>query len=248
MPVPYNDIKYNFMNRFFLDNFSFQNEKLLISNKNIIHQINNVLRLKPNEQIICLDNSGFEFIVKLEAINKNEIQGKIIKKYKNQAEPEMEINVFQALPKQMNKFELIIQKGTELGVKKIIPLITRYTERFSFTNRDRLERIIKEAAEQSGRGVLPVLNEPIKFSDLILNLKSEQNLIAYEKEDKVYLKDFCQKLDYSRPINIFIGPEGGFSEEEITFAKQNNFQTFSLGKLILRTETAALAVVSRIIL
>ncbi len=235
------------MHRFFLDKSLFQKDKVLIANKNIIHQINNVLRLKQNEEIICLDNSGYEFLVELEAINKNEVQGKIIEKTKNQAEPEIKIHLYQALPKQMAKFELVLQKCTELGVKKIIPLITHYTERFHLANRERLERIIQEAAEQSGRGLLPALTEPMKFADLILNLKSEQNLIAYEKEDKLYLKDLCPKLDYSKEINLFIGSEGGFFQEEINEAKKNNFQTFSLGKLILRTETAALAAVSAII-
>lgn len=210
----------------------------------LAHQISSVLRMKEGERFIGLDNSGSEYIVELKEIKKGFISGQIIDLYQSENEPSEIITLYQALPKQMARLEFVLQKGTELGVKSFVPIITDRTERRDFSNRNRLEMIVKEAAEQCGRAVLPEIQKISFFKDILVSPPAGENLLAYEGENQLILSSLRPHLYMKKPINIFIGPEGGLTPEEVKEADSKDFKIFSLGKLILRTETAGIAVIS----
>ena len=163
--------------------------------------------------------------------------------------------MFQGIPKK-DKFELIIQKAVELGVYEIVPVMTdRVVVKLEDANKEekKLERwqtIAKEAAKQSGRGLIPVIKPVHDFSAAITAMsKMDLALIPYEKAgDMNYTRDILCELSRYSSIGVFIGPEGGFSDEEISKAIQNNIKPITLGKRILRTETAGLAILSMMVL
>lgn len=228
--------------RFFIEPKNLQVDKAKIGDKDLIHQINKVLRLNTGDQITLLDNSGFEYLVSLEK-NDQEIEGKIIKKTKNENEPNKRIILCQSLLKN-DHFEQVLKFGTNLGVSKFIPIISQRSivKEISLSKKQRFESIIKESAEQSCRGILPELSMPILFKDLKEEIKNQIGfkLIAWEEEKNKTIKDFQSQIRDNQNIYILIGPEGGFDQSELVLAKEIGFESFSLGKLILRSEIAGL--------
>jgi 16S rRNA (uracil1498-N3)-methyltransferase len=198
--------------------------------KEISHQIKNVLKIKKGEKIILFDNSGYDFI--------SEFLGsgaKIIEKVLNRREPERKVFLFQSLLKKDN-MEWIFQKGTEVGVFEFVPVLSARSIKKDF-NEARAKKIIKEAAEQSGRAILPKINPALDFSE---SLKFVQ-----EKRLSGLICDLNAKHHISESLKepamaLFVGPEGGFTEEEISEAKEFGFKSVSLGRLALRAETAAI--------
>ncbi|MDP4007562.1 MAG: RsmE family RNA methyltransferase [Candidatus Peregrinibacteria bacterium] len=219
--------------------------------KEICHQILNVLRMKTNDKVILLDNSGFEYTCEITVHGKN-ISYKVLEKNKNTLEPTINTILYQSILKSSERLEFAMQKATELGVMTIVPLITERCQVATLRKKDRFEKIIKEASEQSERGLLPTLENPIKFNDLIKTLDTSlktTNLFFYEgaRHDKFELPSL------SKNVNVIIGPEGGFSPEEAlqieTFCKKNkNSYTLSLGKRILRSETASIVALAQILI
>ena len=207
----------------------------------ISHQITRVLRLKSENQVTVLDNLGSEFLVNLVAINAKQCLGRIIQKKQVENELKTKLNLFIALT-QREKFEFILQKCTEIGVDSITPIISIRSLVNSAANwtgkKERWDRILKEAAEQSGRGHIPVLLEPVDFKAAI-NSHSPVKLIAWEEEKQKNLKRILEGCAADQ-VALLIGPEGGFEEAEIEMAKEAGWLPFSLGKRILRMETAAI--------
>ena len=228
------------MHRFFLAPNLLQHDQIHFPVE-ISHQMDRVLRLKVNTRVIVLDNLGNEFEVNLIKIDSNQCIGEIIFKKQSRSEPKTKLNLFVALT-QREKFELILQKCTEIGVSSITPIIS---ER-SLVNkpvdwnkkRERWQRIIKEAAEQCGRGYIPQLSEPQSFINAI-QLPATFKLIAWETENQLDLKQILRD-EPVKQIALIIGPEGGFEEKEIQQAIESGWVPFSLGKRILRMETAAM--------
>ncbi|MGC8775975.1 MAG: RsmE family RNA methyltransferase [Minisyncoccia bacterium] len=226
------------LHRFIYD-FDLTKDKVLITDKSIIFQIQKVLRLKTGKEIILVNNFGQEAQIKILNFDNGMILGKILNIYELNRESQKEVNLYVSILKKEN-FELVCQKATELGIKNIIPLISKYTVKLNF-NRERLERIIKEAAEQSGRTSIPHLLNIQKFNDIILNLKNnnfKQLNLFFDPNGKNF-KEVLKLISANEKINIFIGPEGGWSEEELNLAKENNFEIVKLSDLIFRAETAA---------
>lgn len=234
------------MQRFFVTPESIQGQEAILTDPDIIHQLSRVLRVQENEKIILLDNSGTEFEVKLTAINKTEIKGEVLSQKQNQAEPVIQITLFQALTKSPERFEQVVQHGTEVGIVKFVPIITERTEVQKIRNPERLRRIIREAAEQSERGIIPELTDPVQ-TRFIASPKEGTSIIGDSYSQKPLLSELLPELKKAQQINIFIGPEGGFSEAEIQAAQKAGIQKFSLGPRILRTETAGIAVASTIL-
>ena len=133
-------------------------------------------------------------------------------------------------------FEIAVQKAVEVGVKEIVPIITARTVKFGL-NKERLEKIIKEAAEQSGRGILPNLNEAIDFDKAIIEAKNKNEVNLFFQIGYPPLGHSMSKF---KKIGVFVGPEGGWTEEETKIAQSNGFTLVGLGKTILRAETAAI--------
>ncbi len=153
--------------------------------------------------------------------------------------------LYQAIPKKQDVFELVLQKATELGVSEIVPLITKRTERPTLGKWDRMRTIMVEATEQSNRTRVPELSQPVDFEKAV---DQPHCYIAYESGKEPPLSKMLPEIRKADTIRLLIGPEGGFDPAEIQLALEKGAKTFGLGSTILRTETAAIAMVSLILL
>ena len=233
------------MHRFFVDKKNISDKQVIITDSRV-HQIRDVLRMKIGDDIIVLDNTGFEYQVSLTKFSSNEVIGEIVYKKQSEAEPKTRITLFQSLLAR-EKFELVLQKCTEVGVESFVPIVTersivRRPEKITNKKHTRFESIITEAAEQSARGKIPTLASPIKLSQAVSELNNfDICLFGSMEKECATLKQMLQNAD-TAPVNValFIGPEGGFSEKEYENFNSRGVSAFSLGKRILRTETAAI--------
>ena len=232
------------MNRFFIPKDQVKGDTLSICGSDVNH-IKNVLRKQISDEIICFDGSGFEYLSKIENISKDRITLKIISRNHSEIEPKIQINLCQCLPKQ-GKMDDIVKKSVELGVHEITPVISERSIPKK-GNIERWQKIAKEAAQQSGRLIVPEVFPPHYFDEILhIAEKAKLKLIAYEGEKTKHLKDVLKTTNPSS-VAVFVGPEGGFSAEEVKTAIDHGFECVSLGKRILRTETAGLAVISMIL-
>ena len=208
------------------------------------HQIINVLRMQPGDTIMVLDNSGTEWQVELTAVGKRDATGKITAHHSTVGEPKLHLTLYQGTLK-AQKFEWVLQKGTELGVSYFVPVVCqRSVVRDGFEKKvGRWQQIIQEAAEQSGRGKLPHLAQPMNLPNAIAQC-SGPSIMPWENSTEVGLKAALSTNPST--INLFIGPEGGFTAEEAILAEQAGTHLITLGPRILRAETAALAVCAAI--
>jgi len=234
------------MHKIFIDKKNICHEKKLIyiRDENIAHI--KALRLNREDEIIICDGDKNDYFCVIEQKNNNLIALRIINIKRATTEPEIKLFLFQALLKN-NKLDFIIQKGVELGVNKIFIFISNNCERnydFAKNKLLRWNKISKFAAEQSGRGIIPEIIAPINFRDAInLTRDINLNLIAHEKCETE--KNFKKNLSrLAKSVSIFIGPEGGFTQEEIALAVKNNLEQVNFGKRILRAETAAIFAIS----
>ncbi len=228
------------LQRFFIDPDAVLGNEVILGDKDIISQIKNVLRLRAGDKVIFLDGTGKEYIAVIKEISNSAINCGIESLAENKNEPELKIILCQALCKK-DKFEWVLQKGTEAGVSEFIPILAERSEKFGL-NRERAEKILKESAEQSERGVVPKLHDIQKFSDYILSLSKDEDVIILDKSGKNIKHYTLTPKPYT--LNVFIGPEGGWTSEELAFAKENGAEVVSLGKTVLRTETAGLVAAS----
>lgn len=228
------------MSKFFISNNLIKDDKVFINGENANHIINS-LRCKIGEEIEISSGDGYDYICKIEEISKNNVVAKIIDCFGNESEPKVKITLYQGLPK-AEKMELIIQKCVELGIDEIVPVNTdRCIVKLAGKEDKKIARwnkISEAAAKQSRRGKIPTIHSVINFNDAIKQAtKNDLNIIPYEKEQNIGIKNIIKDFK-GENIGIFIGPEGGFSEKEIQIAKENNVLPITLGKRILRTETA----------
>ncbi len=221
----------------FLGDFNLDQKEVKVTGAGFISQLINVLRLKAGDSIIVADGKLNEAEAEIKKINKHAVILEIIKIYKNQNESARHAILYCGILKKEN-FELVVQKATEVGVKEIVPLITTRTVKLNL-NMDRLKKILKEAAEQSGRGMMPILHDPVNFEKAIAAVKSNKTNLFFDSSG-ILTPGVIKVTPGVGGLGIFIGPEGGWSEEEVTLAKKNNFEIVSLGKLTLRAETAAI--------
>ena len=221
----------------FISNFDLSKAQLEINDKEIVNQMKNVLRLKVGELVELCDGKGISTMVDIVEIRKNNIKVKITTPLHQDSAGQnstKKVNLFCAILKKEN-FELVVQKTTECGVSKIVPIITSRTIKNGL-NLERLKKIAKEASEQCGRITIPEILEPIKFIEITEGSPLYGINIIFDANGKP-LGGLAAKGEF---INIFIGPEGGWTKEEIEKTKKLNFKTASLGPLTLRGETAAI--------
>jgi len=240
------------MNRFFADrkNIIEDQQRIFIDDPEDVKHIGKVLRLAEKDIIEICDGENGIYIGEISTISKGKVEVKIQEKKISDTEPPIEVTLFQGIPKGA-KMEMIIQKCTELGIHSIIPLNTSRTVVQLKDRKDeikkiaRWQKIAQEAAKQSKRGVIPNVGQPIEFSDLEETLAAfDFAIIPYEKETRIGLKSLLKNKIGQRKIAVIIGPEGGFEEAEIEKAKEFGSVPITLGKRILRTETAGFVVLS----
>ncbi len=211
--------------------------------------IKNVLRLKRGDNITVSDGMGIDYAVTVESFEINCVVTRIVRSQNNFTEPPIDITLFQGIPKS-DKMDLIIQKSIELGVKRIFPvLMERTVVRFG-SDKDidnkasRWQRIAFEAAKQCSRGIIPKIERPVTYDyALELSKESQLSIVPYEKEKSSTLKQLLRRSP-AKSVAVFIGPEGGFSEDEVKKAELSEAVPVTLGPRILRTETAGIAVLS----
>ena len=190
----------------------------------------NILRFKDGERFVLFDGSGYDFISEFSEENI-----RIVEKVLNRREPERKIFLFQSLLKK-DKMEWVFQKGTELGVFEFVPIISARSIKKDFKE-ERARKIINEAAEQSGRAILPKVREAMIFKNALEFVQSERlSGIIADPNSKKHISEALRE----NKMALFVGPEGGFTEEEISEAKEHGFKATSLGRLQLRAETAAI--------
>ncbi|MCL4877607.1 MAG: 16S rRNA (uracil(1498)-N(3))-methyltransferase [Anaerolineae bacterium] len=225
------------MHRFFVSPDAIQGNTVTLPEP-AAHQIRNVLRMRAGAHIVVLDNRGWEYTTEIIEIERKYVTGQIIEKQAAQGEPRVHLTLYQAILKRHN-FELVLQKCTEIGVTCFVPMITERTvvSDVKESKRERWERIVTEAAEQSRRGKIPELRDPLEFEHAVSELSQyEIALIPYENEQDTGLRDILRPNILSAAV--LIGPEGGFSEQEIALA--HHASPITLGARILRAETAAI--------
>lgn len=237
------------MRKFFVKSNQIVNNVINIIGEDVNH-IKNVLRLEKNENIkICDSENSINYICEIEEISKDNIRCKILEIAKNEAEGKVELDIYQGLPK-ADKMELIIQKGTELGVSKFIPTkfdrcIVKLDSKDEIKKIERWQKIAEVAAKQSGRDLIPKIEKIINLEQININ-QYDLVILAYEEEKestiKNILKNITQKDKYK--IAVIIGPEGGITSKEVDILKSKGANVVTLGNRILRTETVALYVAS----
>jgi 16S rRNA (uracil1498-N3)-methyltransferase len=229
--------------RFFLKNICLNGSEIKITDPDLLYQINKVLRLRLAQEIAVFDGQN-EYLIMIKNIGAKEITGEIIKIIKNKSEAKINLNLYQALLKQ-DHFEFVIKHGTSLGIKKFIPLITERTicREVSDNKITRWQKISQEATEQSNRLCIPEITEPINLNKIV-GEKSSLNLVAWEGAKNSLAKILPSVAP--KNINLFIGPEGGFSKKEIKMLEKVDAKVFLFGPRILRAEFAGLAITSAI--
>jgi 16S rRNA (uracil1498-N3)-methyltransferase len=209
------------------------------------HQLRNVLRLRPGAQVIVLDNSGTEYQVALERLERDAATGHVEDAHRAETEPRVKVTLYQSLLKG-DRFEWVLQKGTELGASRFVPMFAERTvgrgPAWVERRRDRLERIIREAAEQSRRGRLPELGSTLSFEEACVESVATHDLsilpaVAAGGEG---LAATLQAGPEIGRLALLIGPEGGLTAEEVACAERCGLRVVTLGSRILRAETAGI--------
>lgn len=241
------------MSRYFISDDNIFEDKIIIKGEDVNH-IKNVLRCKVGDMLVLSNGDGIDFQVRIDSFEQRQIITKIENVSKSKTEPPLSITLFQGIPKG-NKMDFIVQKSVELGIKRIVPIITERTiSRFS-NEKDkakkalRWQRIALEAAKQCNRSIIPKVDTPMNFTN-IMNLFNNFDFIVlpYEMEKCMTLENSIREIKADgvkiKSIGLIIGPEGGFSEEEVDEAVNRGAKSVTLGPRILRTETAGLAVLA----
>jgi 16S rRNA (uracil1498-N3)-methyltransferase len=242
------------MQRYFVPPERWEDNRVMITEDDAKH-ISKVMRMQAGDQIICSDNNGRSSLCKIISVDHGTVEAQIVEEILQDSEIPVKVTIAQGLPK-ADKLELIIQKGTELGAHSFFPFtadrtIVRWDDKKSAKKKERLEKIAKEAAEQSHRNIIPEIYEPGTFKDLLkLAERYKIKIVAYEEEAKQEEKSrFASALSALKngdSLLCVIGPEGGISEKEAGALKEHGFELCGLGPRILRTETAPLYILSAI--
>lgn len=241
------------MYHFFVEQEQIGAELISVTGSDVNH-IKNVLRMKPGETVLISSRTGGDYLCKVAEIQPEEVQMEILEARESKMELPARIHLFQGLPKG-DKMELIIQKAVELGVYRIIPVDTRRTvvrldAKKEESKVKRWNAISESAAKQSKRSLIPEVSGVMSFKDALAETKDYGlKMIPYEcAEGMGQTRELIKRAQAGMDIAVFIGPEGGFEEDEIEKAQAAGVLPVTLGKRILRTETAGLCILSALML
>lgn len=238
------------MHKFFVETEQINNNKIKIVNEDYNH-IANVLRMKNGDSVLITNKKSQEtFNCKIEKITANEVICNIINVENKNVEMNVNVDIFQGLPK-ADKMEYIIQKCVELGVHKIIPVNMKYCIakiKDEEKKNIRWNKIAEVAAKQCKRNVIPKIEKSININQLCCELKNyDLVILAYENEENITIKTVLKENKNAKNIAVIVGPEGGLSADEVLMLKDEGAKVVSLGNRILRTETAPIAALSMIL-
>ena len=219
------------------------------------HQIGRVLRMRPGDHVVVLDDSGWEFDVRLLTVQPELVRGEVMSRQPAAGEPHTRITLYQGMLKR-DRFEFVLQKGTELGIAEFVPLVTARTVALDREapgkKHARWQAIIQEAAEQSRRGRRPALRPAMAFAQACEEASRCAGLkvLPWEEESRTSLRSVLRAAGPAGPgaaVRLFVGPEGGFTQEEVDLAQGCGLQPVTLGRRILRAETAGLVAAAAIL-
>lgn len=230
------------MHKFFVDARSINGQIVCITGDDVKH-LSGVLRLRRGDRIQVCDGKSNEYICSITEIEKKQVLCHIEESFKSTSEPPISITLYQGIPK-AQKMDLIVQKCTEIGVCRIVPVntsrsVVKVDEKDLGLKLERWRRITEEAAKQSNRGCIPQIDGLMDFKEALNEaMKLDMAVMPYEMERSVGLKNTLAGKNKLVTCGIFIGPEGGFEEEEVREAISKGITPVTLGPRILRTETA----------
>lgn len=239
------------MQRYFIESEQFGEQQVVITGDDARH-IGKVMRSKPGDEFIVSDGVSREALVKIISIEPGEVEAEIVSQLEPTGEPWLQVTIAQSLPKG-DKMETVIQKCTEIGAAAFLPFISertvvQYDMKKEEKRIQRWRKIAKEAAEQAHRSKIPAVVAPVSWRELIAAFADfELVCLCYEQENGQGLRDALRpfvaglETEQAYRIAVVVGPEGGFSEAEVTAAVQAGAVSIGLGRRILRTETAAMA-------
>ena len=240
------------MYHFFVSEEQISGENAYIEGSDVNH-IANVLRMKPEEELLISVKGDWDYLCKIVDIETDRVNLKVLESMEQRELP-VNITLLQGIPKS-DKLEMIIQKAVELGVSEIIPVktkrvVVKIDEKKVGTKVNRWNAIAESAAKQSKRSIIPKVHEPMSIDNALEIVKDfGVKLIPYENADGIdKTRKILDNMDKTKNIAVFIGPEGGFEESEVEMIKNSGFEVITLGKRILRTETAGLALLSNIMI
>ena len=201
-----------------------------------------VLRYRPGDRLVLATGAPREHVVELSAVSWKQVAGAVVGEQDGPEEPSVEVVLYQALIRP-NRFDLVLEKGTEIGVAHFVPVLAGRTQvqmdEPGHTRAERWHRLIVEAAEQCGRGRFPEIAQPIPFADALASAPGLK-IVPWEDEREQRLADYLRALP-ERPatVSIFVGPEGGYQNEEVALARDSGAALVTLGRQVMRAETAA---------
>lgn len=240
------------MYHFFVSEEQIKGENAYIEGSDVNHIVN-VLRMKPGEELLISVKGDWDYLCKIVDIKTDRVNLKVLESMEQRELP-VNITLLQGIPKS-DKLEMIIQKAVELGVSEIIPVktkrvVVKIDEKKADTKVNRWNAIAESAAKQSKRSIIPKVSEPMSIDNALEIVKDfGVKLIPYENADGIdKTRKILDSMDKTKNIAVFIGPEGGFEEAEVERIKNSGFEVITLGKRILRTETAGLALLSNIMI
>ena len=229
------------MPKFFVEHENIGESAVQICGADANHIVR-VLRMCEGEKLTVCDGAGVDYFCEITTANPERVELNILERHPCEAEPSVDITLFMALPKS-DKMEYVIQKSVELGVSRIVPFsasrcVAKLNPKDAVKKTERWQKIAHAAAKQSGRGIIPEVSAPISFKELCNRAKEfDLSLFCYECEEENSLKAALECAKF-KSVCVVVGPEGGFDRVEVEAASEHGFHTVSLGKRILRCETA----------
>lgn len=242
------------MQRYFIEDTCLIEDIVTLPSEESKH-ITKVMRMRNEDTIVCCFTEGRSALCSLIDVSSNELQAKVVEWLEENNELPIQVTIASGLPKG-DKLEYIAQKATELGMNQLLPFkasrsIVKWDEKKGSKKVERLEKIAKEAAEQSYRNIIPEISTPISFKELIVKSSEyDRCIVAYEETAKENnhgaLKEVLSEMEYGDSLLVVFGPEGGLSEDEVSNLVEVGFVCCSLGSRILRTETAPMYLLSAV--
>ncbi|PDW04141.1 RsmE family RNA methyltransferase [Candidatus Viridilinea mediisalina] len=234
---------------FFVDPTTLAHDHVTINDEPLVHQLVRVLRLGPGAFVRMLDGSGWACEVELTSLKRNEVHGVVRERHQPAGEPPWHLSLFLALLRP-ERFEWALQKCVELGVSQVVPVVFERSlpaERADGRKHERWQRIVREAAEQSRRAILPSVATPVPFASACAHAATAALPLLLWEGEAPLLRERLATPPLPTTISLLSGPEGGITTAELTAASEHGIMPVSLGPRLLRAETAPMAAMAALL-